>query len=144
MQTCKFYFGYRCLHIVKLLLLVPFFPWLFFLNLWEAFIVFWKCPRNLCCVGVVNDYVDTVSVFVDYAHTVSAWSTTTPTLCPRGNWLRPHCVLIVKDYFSICHWSQWLHQHGVTIVNDYTDMQFLKISNYICVTFFVSFLLFPK
>ena len=76
-------------HIFKLLL---FFTWLF---LWkvrslQSFLkVFAYCSP--CRVRVINDYADTVS----------AWSTTTPTPCRCGQRLCWHCVHIVNNYANI-------------------------------------------
>ena len=106
---------------------------------WTVSLFFWLKifdlgPRILCCVHVV----------LDYSNIVSAYSTTTPTTCPHIQRLRRHHVRVVNNYFSMCPRSQLLCQNGVSVVNDYADMQFLKISFYIFLNFFVSILLFPK
>ena len=60
--------------------------------------------------------------------------------------IRRHHVRTVIDYFSTCPRIQQLCRHVVSVVNNYTEpeTQFSKISNYIFVTFFASFLLFSK
>ena len=77
-----------------------------------------------------------VRIVVDYANTVSEWSTTTPKPCLHSQRLCRHPVCVVIDYFSMCPCSQWQRHHGVRVVNDYADNQFLKISNYIFGYFF--------
>ena len=71
----------------------------------------------------------------DYANTVSAWSTITPTLC-----LRSQCVsaksTTTPTWCVNCECSKRLRGQGVSIVNHYLE-QFSKISNYILCYFFL-------
>ena len=90
---------------------------------------FHKVSCSLVCVRVV----------ADFANTVSVWSLTKPTPCPCSQQLCPHHFSVVNNYFCTCPHCQRQCWHRVTIVNDDTDMQFLKISNYIFQNFFVFF-----
>ena len=78
------------------------------------------CPRNQWLrrhrVLVVNDY----------ANTMSPWSRTMPTPCPRG-----------KQTTSTLYPSKRLCQHGVRVVNDYFVKPFFACSYGAQVEFFV-------
>ena len=84
-----------------------------------------------------------VHVVADYADTMSAWSTTTLTPCPRSQRLRRHHIRVVNYsvllYFITSLRNQRLCRHNVSIVNNYSDRQFLKISSYISCYFFYFF-----
>ena len=108
---------------------IPFFAWMYRnFNILQRILnpskSFRKCPRSHWCVRVVNDYADTVFV----------WSTTTPTLCLRSQWLFQHACIHAMSCMHTCNvmhaymypHSQRLRRHGVSVVNVYVARNFRK------------------
>ena len=99
---------------------IPFYAWMY-----RNFNILQRILQSLSeSVRVVNDYADTVFV----------WSTTTPTLCLRSQWLFQHACIHAMSCMHTCNvmhaymypHSQRLRRHGVSVVNVYVARNFRK------------------